>query len=120
MGHQSCLLFNGNRLRDDRSLLQQIEQGAKLILFLRHHHNCTGCADPSIAPCSTERHVAVIIAEDLDLGLWDLRVVGGDKREQQKDDQPPASSNENEENITEQPWQQVRRALSSLHGEYDR
>merc|ERR1712005_43221 len=64
--HQSCLLYNGNRLRDERTIQSsQLANGAKLILFLRHNHNCSACDNPSASPCSTGRHVAVIIAEDV-------------------------------------------------------
>merc|ERR1711998_825940 len=41
------------------------------------------------------------------------------KRELQTEDEIP-TNHESDEITTEQPWQQVRRALSCLHGEYER
>jgi len=126
--HQGCLLFNGNRLRDDATIrASQITDGVKLILFLRHHHNCAACMEPSLQACPTERHVSVIIVESLNEGRWDLRVVG-DKGSSKHDEEVCGEilkTNEKEEEEinpenTEQPWQRVRYALSCLHGEYDR
>jgi len=126
--HQSCLLFNGNRLQDEKTIQSsQLADGAKLILFLRHHHNCAACQNPLIEDCPTGRHVAVIIAEDIEAGRWDLRVVGGDSASSQKStaavDGELSSPIQEENHAGENPapgWKQVRRALTCLLGEFSR
>jgi len=111
--HQGCLLFNGNRLNDDMEIRRtEIEDGDKLILFLRHNcSNCNACSNPYVEACPTDRHVAVIIAEDITAGQWDIRVVG-DKLEVNHGDNDHSSSEET------QPWQRVRKALTTIHGHH--
>lgn len=68
-------------MEDRLPLSSTVLDGAKLILFLRHDHNCSTCqADPDAPACPNERHVSVIIAENVNKGQWDLRAVGGGEK----------------------------------------